>query len=56
MFQTDGDTLGDTPVEIAIKPGAARFIVPLAYFDNEETTNATRDAGVQQQVVFGTQR
>jgi diacylglycerol kinase (ATP) len=36
-FQTDGDVLGETPVEIEVKPKAALFIVPQAYLKTEET-------------------
>jgi diacylglycerol kinase (ATP) len=32
-FQTDGDELGETPLEIEVKPGAASFVVPQAYLE-----------------------
>lgn len=33
-FQTDGDVLGETPVEIEVKAAAATFVVPQAYLED----------------------
>jgi diacylglycerol kinase (ATP) len=32
-FQTDGDELGETPLEIEVKPNAATFVVPKSYVE-----------------------
>jgi diacylglycerol kinase (ATP) len=40
-FQTDGDELGETPLEIEVKPNAATFVVPKAYME------ATREEAAQ---------
>jgi diacylglycerol kinase (ATP) len=40
-FQTDGDELGETPLEIEVKPNAAKFVVPRAYIESLSTTKAS---------------
>mgnify|MGYP002780494017 FL=1 len=35
-FQTDGDEMGETPLEINVKPNAATFAVPKAYLESLE--------------------
>jgi diacylglycerol kinase (ATP) len=40
-FQTDGDEMGETPLEIEVKPNAATFAVPKAYLEAvEKESNA----------------
>ncbi len=41
-FQTDGDVLGETPIEIEVKPGAATFVVPRAYLESTTVDKATQ--------------
>jgi diacylglycerol kinase (ATP) len=49
MFQTDGDALGETPVDIKIKAGAARFIVPLAFLEREKDEATAHDVAAPHQ-------
>jgi diacylglycerol kinase (ATP) len=39
-FQTDGDEMGETPLEIEVKPEAATFVVPRAYAEALEKESA----------------
>jgi diacylglycerol kinase (ATP) len=48
-FQSDGDVLGETPVEIEIKPKAVTFVVPQAYLE-EETKSAAFPKGLEEPV------
>jgi diacylglycerol kinase (ATP) len=39
-FQTDGDELGQTPLEIEVKQNAAQFVVPQAYLGSLSPSNS----------------
>jgi diacylglycerol kinase (ATP) len=39
-FQTDGDEMGETPLEITVKPDAATFVVPKAYLETIQKESA----------------
>lgn len=50
MFQTDGDVLGETPVDIEVRAGGAHFIVPQGYLvDSEQKTGVIASATVASQ-------